>query len=275
MSSDPHSPWPEPPAETFETDGDDAPPVPWRFRETARTRIARGTRMSPWHDLVIADAVPPPRTWRTRLNAVWAPVAQWGRRLGDRAQGFQERRFQRQEGRPSFRAQEEWLDYYQSLYHGHDPDPARYVQLLRRNGVPDWPNPHTEGDLAHYDFHPDGLLAADLEAILLGLRRDWAREAPETPHEAANRRAACVCWALVVAKGQPLPHTQGRIHPSNLTLATVEAAASADLAQVGLTLPQVLTAAERLGILGAQERDQVQRLIEALRQPGKAPAVAP
>ncbi len=171
-------------------------------------------------------------------------------------------------GSPSPRAQDEWWSYYEGVYATSDSNPAVYARLLHRNGIPDWPNPSQPDESAHFHFHPEGLLGADLEVIL----------SPPKPQMSGNQLSeamqrhrlhyghACVCWAMLLthyADMSPraiaracLPasrsrssftHISSHVHVDNLLLACVLAAAHPALAEWGISPRRVLAGAARAG----------------------------
>lgn len=243
-------PGPAKPLPSLDED-DEAPEagyVPWLFRagEGTNLRLARVYRRHPWATPeVVSEAVAPVAWWRQ----TWLVCA--GRRAGNRARDglrhLQERWYQRRHGRPSVRAREEWLSYYQGLYRGHEPQPALFQRLLRRNGVPDWPNPYREGDPGYYDFHPEGLLAADLEAILRGIQQDWGPRRERSAEVERHRQAARLCWAMAVTSTDPLSHLVRRLHVANLNMATMDAASSSRLGEAGLEAQDVVASSVQRG----------------------------
>jgi hypothetical protein len=252
-----------------EDEGDDnAVYVPWKFREGQGTSVAivRVARRHPWATAEQVAVAPEAPTWGDRWRG--SKVHEAWQTVGDGLLGWREHRHQRRRHRPSQRALSEWLAYYQGLYRGHEPQPDLYGRLLRRNGVPDWPNPYRPGDPGYYDFHPDGLLAADLEAILQGIQQDWGPPAQRDPQVAQHRAAARVCWAQVVVHADSLARIAQRLHPDNLRLATTDAASSSDLARVGLTSDQVLASAVKHGWHSTNEQgNALAQLIKALNDP--------
>jgi len=275
-------------------DLDARPAVPWRFRDP-RQQVIHGHRASPWHPLQPEEAPEVSLTPAERRRQAWHahPIYRAIQGLADRGMGWREAWHQRGNRRPSWAAQEEWWAYYQGLYQGKDPDVAQYARLLRRRGVPDWINPYPPGEPGHYDFHADGLLAADLEAILRGIRLTLMTPAPlpapstvnamptaavPTPQEwrAAHilhqYEAARLCWALVVARGQPLPVLTQQIHASNLAMALTDVAA-APLTQVGLTPAKLFAGAVRARLLPADEARKILDLVTAIGPADKATPV--
>lgn len=175
-----------------------------------------------------------------------------------------EARFQRRSHGPSARAMGEILDYYTRAAE-YGPHPEAFARLIRRNGLPDWPNPFPEGQEEHYLIHPLGFLAADLEHIVAG----WAQEpvAPIPPEPSlwptveesalaayqARRRddkevraRARVCWAMAVMAG-PLSRLRRQIHPHNLLAATTDAVLRGPLHEFGLDPDAVWASAQKQG----------------------------
>lgn len=220
--------------------------VPWLFRTGTGTslHLPRVYRRHPW---AAAEPVPEVAIVPHRFHAVVRVIREPLRRLHDRLRGVQERWHHRRTGRPSPRSRDEWLGYYQGLYRGHEPDPALFRRLMIRNGVPDWPNPYREGEPGYYDFHPEGLLAADLEAILRGIQQDWGPRRDRSEEVEHHRQAARICWALAVTSPDPLGHLSRRLHVANLNMATMDAASSSRLETVGLAAQDVVDSSVRRG----------------------------
>lgn len=222
--------------------------VPWLFRsgEGTALRLKKVYRRHPWATVQpVSDAPVRASVWSQWWVARRADQAIT--QIRDRVRGLQERWYQRRSGRPSGRAREEWLGYYQGLYRGHEPQPALFRRLIQRNGVPDWPNPYREGDPGYYDFHPEGLLAADLEAILRGVQQDWGPRRDRSEEVERHRQAARLCWALAVTSADPLNHLVRRLHVANLNMATMDAASSSHLAAAGMTSQDVVDSSVRRG----------------------------
>lgn len=97
------------------------------------------------------------------------PLRRWWDQAVDHAVSWGEKIWLKWKKVPSLRAREEYLEYYNGLYHTSGPDFKKLERLIRRNGVPEWPNPFPEGMPEHYQLHPDGFLMADLLAVL----EDW------------------------------------------------------------------------------------------------------
>ena len=205
---------------------------------------------------------PPTHSRMTRLLDWWV--------------GVREKRSARSQG-PSSRAWEEMLSYYNGLYQSHGPDPVRFERLLLRNGVPVWPNPFPEGVAQHFDFHPDGLLLSDLEAILEDLSDFWHQQEPgeeDSPVVESNpaywpqmqeilhlqeidrlrcrrewRKIAGVCWGLALIRMRNTEWIETRVHADNLTWATIHALKTAPWKTYGVSAKEVLEAAIRLNLL--------------------------
>lgn len=99
------------------------------------------------------------------LNRLGRTLQEWN----DGWVGFWERR----RSSPSARAWSEVLDYYSGLYQSKGPDPKLFRRLIHRNGAPLWRNPFPGGEAQHFLYHPDGLVLADIEAILEDLAEEW------------------------------------------------------------------------------------------------------
>lgn len=192
----------------------------------------------------------------------------------DRWVGFWERR-RGVAYRPSPMAWKEALAYYEGLYQDRGPDPLAFRRLLVRRGTPDWKNPFPEGMVEHYRYHPEGLMLADVEAILGEVLNAWKPPpvSPELPlgvelgewptleqatqlrleeqikEERSWGHLACVCWGFALLNGEPLRETISKIHADNLTWATVHAWRHVDWSAWGVSGEQVLRAASGLGIL--------------------------
>lgn len=252
--------------DTEEHDEANPPYTPWRFREGEGTAVrrVRVARRHPWAAgvEVPVESSEAPHGWkawwdRSSLRDRWE-------HLMDGWLGRREQWHQRHGQRPSLRATDEWLAYYQGLYRGHEPQPDLFARLLRRNGTPDWPNPFREGDPGFYDFHPEGLLSAEVEAILRGIQQAWGPKRQRSEEVDRHRHIAQVCWALVVVGPDPLSHLSRRVHVSNLNLATVDAASSKDLERVGLTSEEVMAAAVRRGWQPKSTSQSLTNVIKAL-----------
>lgn len=194
----------------------------------------------------------------------------------DRWVGFWERRRQL----PSPRAWEEVLSYYEGLYQTKGPDPAAFRRLILRNGVPLWNNPFPEGEARHFLYHPDGLVLADLEAILEDLAHDWQQKAPDETAEMVDpeteeefpswptmekalelrelekirqqrhwSRLSAVCWGMVLLHATHLDKLKEKVHEDNLAWATVHAWKVAPWQVWGIEKKEVLGAAVKWGIL--------------------------
>lgn len=263
LDTDPREVWT--PGDNDDEADDTARHVPWRFREGEGTQviIGRVARRHPWAAAEQVTEETVPLTWRDR----WAQsrASQQWQALQDRCVGAREARHRHRRHRPSHRAMAEWLAYYQGLYRGHEPDPDTYTRLLARNGVPDWANPYRPGDTDYYDYHPEGLLAADLEAILLGVQQDWTVAQDRDATVERHRQLARLCWAQVVVRTDSLAQISRHLHVANLRLATFDAALSPDLGLLGLTADQVRAGATTHGW---QSRDpeslSLQRMITDL-----------
>lgn len=236
--------------------------TPWRFREGEGTpvRLVRVARRHPWSPGVELPAVAAPSPGLA--GRLQAQAMKLNERVIDRWRGRIEQWHQRRHGRPSRRAVDEWLAYYQGLYRGHEPQPVLFARLLGRNGTPDWPNPFREGDPGYYDFHPEGLLSADLEAILRGIQQDWAAVRHRSEEVERHRQSARLCWALVVSRSDSLGHVMRRTHVANLNLATVDAASAAGLSALGLTPETVMAGAIARGW---QPRDAAGHMVKMLK----------
>lgn len=150
------------------------------------------------------------------------------------------------DGMPSAAAVEAASEYYDGLYQERQPDPARFAELVAAHGLPDWPNPYPAGVDAHYRFHPDGFMFADLEAIVGEMVQDRQQlegeeETPEDPvawmdiAQASRQsmdqdevfRKECAarathCWAIALASGHPARRLASIIHPDNLWLVNMD-----------------------------------------------------
>lgn len=174
---------------------------------------------------------------------------------------------------PSDRASSELLAYYEGLYQERGPNPNEFRVLLRRNGRPFLSNPFPEGQPEHYLYHPDGLVMADLEAILGSLANQWGKpsstdtDAPEgkilksqyewpSIYEADRARQqdileteegwsrlAGVCWAMVLLEPGSLEWLQSRVHGDNLSWATVQALRASPMKEWGVDPALVVSAA--------------------------------
>ena len=212
-------------------------------------------------------------------------------RAADAWVGYRESRASRTMG-PSSRAWREFLSYYNGLYQSQAPDPYEFGRLLVRNGVPTWPNPYAEGANEHFDFHPEGLILADLEAVLADLSESWAQqqgdaEEEHTPAEGGLslewppmqevlrlqeldrlrcqrqwRKIAGVCWIQSVLKLKDLQWLRARVHEDNLTWATIHALKTAPLKAYGLSGTKALAAALRLGLLTQKIADDLKEKMD-------------
>lgn len=183
---------------------------------------------------------------------------------------------------PSDRASAEFLSYYEGLYQEKGPDPAQFRALLRRNGPPFLSNPFPEGMPEHYLYHPDGLIMADLEAVLGGLAQHWeklsdrdaqcdAKEQEDSAYvwptifqadrarqleilatEGQWSRVAGVCWAMVLLEAKSMDWLRARVHSDNLAWATVQSLRSSPLEEWKLCPASVLSAAVDHGVLPAR-----------------------
>lgn len=194
--------------------------------------------------------------------------------LADRWVGFWESR----RSSPSPRAWAEVLGYYGNLYQTKGPDPEAFRRLLTRNGVPTWRNPFPEGEAQHFLYHPEGLVLADLEAILEDLTLNWGdqqkrvSDEKEPPDEFLTRwptmeealqlrelettrrrrhwsRLSAVCWGMLLLHAKNLEGLRDRVHEDNLAWATVHAWKVAPWEMWGINPAHVLEAAVRLGVL--------------------------
>lgn len=168
---------------------------------------------------------------------------------------------------PSDRARKEYLDYYAGLYQDRGPNPAHFQEMLRRNGRPFMANPFPEGTREHYLYHPEGLVLADLEAILGNQVQDWkvTKEPSGEPEEHAKwptideaitaqegrlleveREWALlggVCWGMLLIYPGSLDWLKERVHADNLAWATVHALNTAPWRGWGVRRAKVLTRA--------------------------------
>jgi hypothetical protein len=108
-------------------------------------------------------------------------VSRWRQKWTDTRLSREERHRRDENEGPSPRAFQEFLSYYTGLYQTRGPDPLRFSRLLTRNGLPDWVNPYPESAAEHYEFHPQGLLAADVDYLLQAIEEDWAGKENERP----------------------------------------------------------------------------------------------
>lgn len=250
----------------------DRPSGAFRFRPGHQGGLT-GHRLSPWHAFVPDPDESP--SWKTRWRDRWHQHAiyhQW-QRLTDALVGWQDAWARRGRQRPSYAAQEEWWAYYQGLYQEHDPDLFMFDRLLRRRGVPDWVNPYPMDDEAHYDFHPDGLMLADIQAVLLGVRARWSVERGD-PTEIAllkhHGEMAAACMGLALARGKARwPITRAHVGAENLAMVVTEAAL-ADLTAYRVSPVQVLQGAVRAQLLDAADADLIRPVllqVGAVRSP--------
>lgn len=93
--------------------------------------------------------------------------------------GFQEKQRRLKGLPPSPRAFQEGLKYYAGLYQSKAPNAQIFLDFLQRNGVPDWANPYSESSIEHYQYHPLGFLAADVDYLLQALEQEWEKEEKE------------------------------------------------------------------------------------------------
>lgn len=230
-----------------------------------------------------AASLPAPSWVRSRVAA-----------LQDAWVGFLERR----RPHPSRRAWDEALDYYEGRYQTRGPDPAAFRRLLARNGVPAWPNPFQESEARHFLYHPDGLLLADIEAVLESLMASWAAVpgAPALPPPEAEdafdvawptmeealsfreedlrreRREWCkdaaVCWGMVILAASSLESVKKVVHEDNLSWATIHAWQTAPWARWGIDSRKVLSRAVGLGILRSATMESLLR--DARAEGGRA-----
>jgi hypothetical protein len=202
--------------------------------------------------------------------------------LADRWVGFWESR----RLSPSPRAWAEALDYYGSLYQTKGPDPEAFRRLLTRNGVPTWRNPFPEGEAQHFLYHPEGLVLADLEAILEDLALNWKNqqegvpEEKEPPDEFLTQwptmeealqlrelettrrmrhwsRLSAVCWGMLLLQAKNLDGLRERVHEDNLAWATVHAWKVAPWEMWKVDPARVLEAAVRLGVLSEKVKQNL------------------
>lgn len=110
----------------------------------------------------------------TPVQKAIAAAARWRQKWTDTRLSREERAHRDENEGPSPRAFQEFLSYYTGLYQTRGPDPLRFARLLARNGLPDWVNPYPESAAEHYEFHPQGLLAADVDYLLQAIEEDWA-----------------------------------------------------------------------------------------------------
>lgn len=168
---------------------------------------------------------------------------------------------------PSDRARQEYLDYYAGLYQDQGPNPARFRELLLRNGRPFMVNPFPEGSPEHYLYHPEGLGLADLEAILESQAQDWKAmsKSPQEPEKGArwpsideaissqNNRLreverewalqGGVCWGMLLMHPGSLDWLRERVHTDNLAWATVHALNKSPWSKWGVDRSRVLSRA--------------------------------
>ena len=196
--------------------------------------------------------------------------------LRDACVGFVERR----RPFPSDRATAEYLAYYEGLYQERGPNPLAFRVMIRRNGRPFLTNPFPEGDPDHYLYHPDGLIMADIEAVLGGLANHWeklsskseetspddsspyqwpsideadrARRQDVLETEARWAKLAGVCWAMVLLEPGPLDWLRERVHADNLAWATVQALRTSPLVEWGVNPHEVVAQAISSGVLPAR-----------------------
>lgn len=69
-------------------------------------------------------------------------------------------------GRPMARAARDWEMYYRGLYRSRDPDPRLFSRLLTAHGFWNVPNPFPAGRPEYFLHHPDGVVLADVDAVL-------------------------------------------------------------------------------------------------------------
>ena len=217
--------------------------------------------------------------------------------LADRWVGFWESR----RPSPSPRAWAEALGYYGSLYQTKGPDPEAFRRLLIRNGVPAWRNPFPEGEAQHFLYHPEGLVLADLEAILEDLALDWKSQQEGSPGEGqADEKAlddfltqwptmeealqlreletsrrlrhwsrlSAVCWGMILLHAKTLDGLREGVHEDNLAWATVHAWKVAPWEMWNVDPTRVLEAAVRLGVLSEKVKQNLlsSRLEAAVEQ---------
>ncbi len=147
---------------------------------------------------------------------------------------------------PSYGPSDEAIDaaseYYSGLYQSRLPDPVEFSRICSKYGVPDWPNPYPESEVQHYEFHPDGFLFADLEAILVDMMKEregrlenmdqqtWpdlasAVTRAHLQNEDFQHRCAMAarhCWAIMLASGQAAPRIAAHVHPDNIWLVNMD-----------------------------------------------------
>ena len=147
----------------------------------------------------------------------------WLQRLADRWVHFFEMQHRRRsEGIPSPEAVDEAIAYYSGLYRGKHPDPAAFQRLLRRRGVPDWPNPYPISDPGYFDLHPDGFLWADMQCLAHSIVPPAVED--QWPQWQDDLAGAQLCWMMVLAEtAGKWPASLLEIHPDNLAAITMGA----------------------------------------------------
>ena len=245
----------------FEFENQGRPQPAFRFRERPG-QVRHGFRASPWHAFEPQDESPPPREEKWKDTLQRSMLFRWLSNIQDHWVGWRERWYQKRRGRPSMQAQDEWWRYYEGLYQGKSPDVQKYARLLRRHGVPDWINPYGIGEPEHYEFHPDGLMLADVQAVLMGLQIHWGLitldEDTQTERR-IQRQLAAACLGLAFALGKTMPIMSARVAQENLALVVMEAALT-NLQAFGVKPMNVLNGAVRAGVLADDEA----RLLEPI-----------
>jgi hypothetical protein len=175
------------------------------------------------------------------------------------------------------------IKYYDGCYIDKMPDPEKFIEIVKKHGSPDWPNPFTQDSVSYYRFHPLGFLAADLEVILDGWyermeneehegdsvnipgtdkiqknekinewltieEAEWLQHVQQKTEQNEARKLARVCWAILMQYGNGLPYLSNNVHPENLSLALEECILEEEIKNWGLNIDEVIEGARKQNI---------------------------
>lgn len=202
------------------------------------------------------------------------------------------------EGSLSERATNEFLEYYNGLYHEKEPDLKIFTKLVKRNGSPDFGNPYPSDSEEYFKYNTYSIMAADLEVILEGIQRELKQgeilikddeefyeqisseekvisilKSFEKNENDDNIKAkkmfdiALQNWAIIIYYGTGCDFLKKQIHNTNIVVATIEMILNVDNNEINLNIEDIVDKAiafdfinENLAKALLQQRKEINKM---------------
>lgn len=194
--------------------------------------------------------------------------------------GKKERKLINTEGH-SERALKEYLEYYDGLYQEKTPDLSVFINLVKRNGSPDIPNPYTPDSEDYFKYSIYSLMATDLEVILENILRELKEgeilirsneefydinenkkiltlmkslEKNQNDENIKSKKMfekALQSWAIIMVYGTGCEYLKKQINFNNIITATIETILHVENKEIGLSMDEIVDGAIKFGFIHA------------------------